>query len=140
MKYICLVYQDEPKLAGLSDAEMDAMMDRCGEWIDSLERGGHHVFSSGLQCHRTAVSLRRRDGKISTTDGPFAETKEFLGGFTILEARDLNEALQLAANLPAIEIGTIEVRPMMQPGAEMADPLDKKVEAALLRKAGAPAR
>jgi hypothetical protein len=131
MKYICLVYHEEKKLDALSQQELDALVGECGAWVEQLAKGGHHVFSAGLQCVRTAMTLRNRNGKLAVTDGPFAETKEFLGGFTIISARDLNEAIQLASQLPAGRLGSIEVRPVLESDAELTDPLDLKIGAAI---------
>ena len=105
MKFICLVYNEEKKLEALSQGELDTLVDECGVWVEELEQSGHHVSSTGLQSARTATTLRNRNGKLSMTDGPFAETKEQLGGFTIIDARDLDEALQLASKLPAVRLG-----------------------------------
>jgi len=131
MKYICLVYQDEKKLAALPQAELDAIVSECGAWVGELEQGGHHVFSAGLQSVHTATTLRSRNGRLSMTDGPFAETKECLGGFTILSARDLNEAIQLASRLAAASGGSIELRPLLELDLELTDPLDQKIAAAI---------
>jgi hypothetical protein len=98
-----------------------------------LEKSGHHVFSAGLQSARTATTVRHSGGKVSLTDGPFAETKEFLGGFNILEARDLNEALQLVSKF-ASALMTVEVRPVLDANAELTDPLDQKIVATLRRR------
>src|ERR1700687_957373 len=114
MKYICLVYHEEKKLDALTQDELDALVGECGVWVEELDKGGHHVFSAGLQSIRTATTVRNRNGKLTMTDGPFAETKEFLGGFTILNARDLNEAIQLASKLPAARLGSIDVRPGLE--------------------------
>jgi hypothetical protein len=133
MKYVCLVYHDEKKLEALSEGELDALVGECGAWVGDLQKGGHHVCSAGLQSVRTATTVRRRHGALATTDGPFAETKEFLGGFTILNARDLNKAIQLASKLSAVRIGSIEVRPVLEPDAELTDPLDRKLGAAIRR-------
>jgi hypothetical protein len=133
MKYICLVYHEEKKLAALSAEELAGLVRECGAWVEDLAKSGHHVFSAGLQCVRTATTLRKRNGNLAMTDGPFAETKEFLGGFTIIEARDLNEALQVASKLPAVRLGSIEVRPVLDPDADLSDPLDRKIGAAIRR-------
>ena len=132
-QYLCLVYQDDAKLEALSQRDMDALIAECVDWIDGLERNGRHIYSAGLQSIRSATTLKSRNGKVSTTDGPFAETKEYLGGFTLLRARDLNEAIQLASTLPAARIGTIEVRPVLQASADLDDPIDRKVAASLRR-------
>src|SRR5436190_24022267 len=126
MKYICLVYHEENKLRSAKVDEMIALVGECGEWIQDLERGGHHVYSAGLQSVRNAATIRCRDGRVSVTDGPFTETKEFLGGFTLIEARDMNEAIRLASKLPAARIGCIEVRPGLTPDLGTDDPLDQK--------------
>jgi hypothetical protein len=133
MRYICLVYHDEKQLDTLSPGELELLAGQCSAWVGDIQKGGHHVFSAGLQCVRTAMTLRRRNGALSMTDGPFAETKEFLGGFTILNARDLNEAIQLASTHPAARIASIEVRPVLEPDAELTDPLDRKLWAAIRR-------
>jgi hypothetical protein len=92
-------------------------------------------MSAGLQTIRTAATVRVREGKILTTDGPFAETKEFLGGFTLIDAKDLGEALQIAAKFPAAHLGSMEVRPVLEPEGAMADPLDQKIQAAIRQTA-----
>ena len=132
-QYLCLVYQDDAKLEALSQRDMDALIAECVDWIDGLERNGRHIYSAGLQSIRSATTLQSRNGKVSTTDGPFAETKEYLGGFTLFRARDLNEAIQLASTLPAARIGTLEVRPVLQANADLDDPIDRKVAASLRR-------
>lgn len=135
MQYMCLVYHEEQKLAALSQAQMDGLVGACIGWVEELEKGGHHVFSAGLQSPRSATTVRHRDGKANFTDGPFAETKEFLGGFTLINARDLNEALQLASKFPAARIGSMEVRPVLDPSGTLNSPLDQKIGAAIRRKA-----
>jgi hypothetical protein len=127
MKYVCLVYQDEQRLETMSDEELEQCARDCFGFVNELEKSGNHVFSSGLQSARTATTLRRRNGALSVTDGPFAESKEVLGGFTIIEARDLNEAIQLASRFPAANFGTVEVRPAFDCQAEVTDPQDKRI-------------
>ena len=107
MKYLCLVYAEENKLEDIDDAECMA----CG---DGLRASGHMIGGDALQPVHTATTLRVRDGRVSITDGPFAETKEQLAGFYMLEAADLDEALKLAAKIPPARIGSIEVRPVRQ--------------------------
>lgn len=131
MKYMCLVYHDEDKLNAMSPAELEAVFTDCGAWLDELQKSGRYVLSAGLQCPRTATALRNRNGSLTVTDGPFAETKEILGGFTLIEARDLNEAIQIASTLPVVRFGTIEVRPVLESGLEVGDPLDRKLVAAM---------
>jgi hypothetical protein len=133
MKYACLVYNEEKKLDALSEDQFAAHVGECGKWVGELESTKRHVFSAGLQSPRTAATVRIRNGNLAVTDGPFAETKEFLGGFTILEARDLNEAIQLASNLDVARVGTVEVRPLMDIDADMVEPIDRKVKAAIRR-------
>ena len=133
MQYMCLVYQDDKKIAALPDAELDAIVAGCTGWVEDLERSGHHVYSAGLQSVTTAVTLMQRNGRISSTDGPFAETKEHLGGFTILSARDLNEAITIASKLPAAKIGMVEVRPVLKPDLDLPDPLDRRIAASIRR-------
>jgi hypothetical protein len=137
MKYACLVYHDANKAADLPEEEqLAAIITECeaaGAWKAELENGGHHVFSAGLQSVRTATTVRNCNGKLSITDGPFAESKEFLGGFTIIEARDFNEALQLVSKF-ASPLVTVEVRPVFNGDAELTDPLDQKIAAVLRRE------
>ena len=110
-------------------------MGRALAGLEELEKGGHHILSAGLQSVRSAATVRVRDGKLMTTDGPFAETKEFLGGFTLINAKDFDEALQLAAKFPAAGIGSMEVRPVMEPGERAADPLDQRILAGIVQDA-----
>jgi hypothetical protein len=91
------------------------------------------VFSAGLQAGRTAITVRKQNGKVFMSDGPFAETKEFLGGFTIIEARDMNEALQIVSKFQTRMI-SIEVRPVMEPNTELTDPMDRKIAEAVQRR------
>jgi hypothetical protein len=135
MKYLCLVYQEENKLDTLSPDELGALVGACSGWVEQLEQGGHHIFSAGLQSVRTATTVRRRNGKLSATDGPFAETTEFLGGFTLISARDLNEAIHLASQFPAAHLGSTEVRPVLESDGELSDALDQKIAAAIRRNA-----
>jgi hypothetical protein len=133
MRFLCLVYQEEEKLAALSQCQMDSLVGACIGWVEELEHGGHHILSAGLQSVRSAATVRIRDSKLSITDGPFAETKEFLGGFTLINAKDFDEALQLAAKFPSAQIGSMEVRPLIEPALAVADPLDQKIQQAILK-------
>ncbi len=117
MKYLCLVYQKEAELDALPRPERDALVAEHLAYDDALRERGHFIVAEALQSVATATTVRVRAGKISMTDGPFAETKEQLTGFFLLSARDLNEALQLAARIPSARLGCIEVRPI--------DPLTK---------------
>jgi hypothetical protein len=105
MKYLCLVYLDERRLAELPDEE-------CVAYDTAVRRSGNCIASEALQSVQTATTVRVRNGKLSVTDGPFAETKEQLTGFYLIEAKDLDEAIQLAAKIPPARVGSIEVRPV----------------------------
>ena len=107
MKYVCLVYLDEKKLDDVADSE-------CKANGDALRRTGHYVAAEALQSVQTATTVRVRNGKTAVTDGPFAETKEQLAGFYLIDAKDLNEAIQLAAKIPPARVGSIEVRPVRE--------------------------
>jgi len=114
MKYLCLVYIEEKKLADLSDREMDVLVKKSLAYDEVLRKSGHYIVSNALQSVRFAATVRTRDGKAFITGGPFAETKEQLGGFIRIEARDLNEAIQVASKIPPGRLGCIEVRPTME--------------------------
>ena len=112
MKYICLGYYDKNKHEGMTEGEQHAMFDTCFEYDDHLRSNGHYVSGEALQPPETALTLYWKNGKVTTTDGPYAETKEQLGGILVLEARDMNHALQLIAQHPALKYGGIfEIRP-----------------------------
>ena len=111
MKYICLGYIDEQKWATVPENERNAMMDECFSYDDILRKNGHFAGGEALQSHRNAATLRFQNGKISVTDGPYAETKEQLGGILILEANDLNHAIQLMSKHPGVKVGPFEIRP-----------------------------
>lgn len=112
MKYLCLVYEEEARLNVLSRSEWAALRRETLEYVEVLRESGYLLAAEPLQSARTAVSLRVRGGRLSATDGPFAETKEQLGGFFLIEARDLNEAMRIASGWPSARIGTVEVRPV----------------------------
>ena len=107
MKYLCLVYLEEQKLRAVHDRE-------CAAFGEELRKQGHWLAAEALQPVDTATTVRVRNGRLSVTDGPFAETKEHLAGFYLIDARDLNEAIQLAAKIPPAREGSIEVRPVRQ--------------------------
>ena len=111
MKYACLVYID-PALDNLSKEEDVALTDAAIDYDEELRRRGHMIYAQALQPPETAVTVRIRNGKMSSTDGPFAETKEFLAGFMLIEAKDLNEAIQIAGEAPMARF-TLEVRPFL---------------------------
>jgi len=110
MKYVCLGYFDEARWDSLSESERHALMDRCFAYDDELRRGGHFAGGELLQGPRNAATLRFRDGAVTVTDGPFAEIKEQIGGILFLEARDLNEAIQLVSRHPGVRVGPFEIR------------------------------
>ena len=112
MKYMCLGYFDEKKWETMSESEQNAFLDECFAYDDLLRANGHIVGGEALQSTRNAVTLRWKNGKLSATDGPYAETKEQLGGFGVFEARDLNHAIELMSKHPAVKAGPIEIRPV----------------------------
>jgi hypothetical protein len=113
MKYICLGYYDKSKFDGMTGDERNAMFDTCFEYDDHLRANGHSAGGEALQPPETALTLCWKNGKVATTDGPYAETKEQLGGIGVLEARDMNHAIQLMAQHPSLTYGNIwEIRPV----------------------------
>jgi hypothetical protein len=114
MKYLCLVYHEEEKINAMPASEYDGIVNAVLDYREELKRGGHYITSSPLESVQAATTIRVRGGKVSITDGPFAETKEQLGGFYLIEARDLNEAIRLASRMPPARVGCIEVRPLME--------------------------
>lgn len=111
MKYLCLVYSSEDRLHSLPESPPDT---ECQAYADSIAESGRMIAAEALEPVRTATTVRVRNGKSSITDGPFAETKEQLTGFYLVEARDLNEAISIAAGIPAARVGSIEIRPVRQ--------------------------
>ncbi len=112
MKYICLGYYDKGKHDAMSEGEQNAMFDTCFEYDDHLRANGHWAGGEALQGPETALTLSSKNGKVATSDGPYAETKEQLGGILVLEARDMKHAVQLLSQHPALKFGTIwEIRP-----------------------------
>ncbi len=112
MKYLCLAYEEESKLNALSKSEWSALRSETLSYVEELQKSGYLIAAEPLQSVRNAATVRVRSGKVSITDGPFAETKETLGGFFLINARDLNEAIQVAAKWPSARLGSIEVRPI----------------------------
>ena len=117
MKYLCLAYYDEKKFNALPKADFDAIVSRCPAFDEALRNSGHLIVQASLQAANATMTIRPRNGKPMVTDGPFAETKELVGGFFIIEALDLNEAIRVASKHPAANIGEqagwgIEVRPI----------------------------
>jgi hypothetical protein len=114
MKYLCLIYDEEKKLGSMSKNESDAFMGEYLAFTDGIRKSGHYIGGEALQPVQTATTVRVRNGKVSTTDGPFAETKEQLGGFYLINARDLNDAIQVASKIPSARLGSVEVRPIQE--------------------------
>ena len=114
MRYLCLAYEEENKLNDLSKSEWDALRGETLSYLEELKSRGHVITAEALQSTRAATTVRVRGGRVSLTDGPFAETKEHLGGFFLINARDLNEAIQLASKWPSARFGSIEVRPIQE--------------------------
>lgn len=112
MKYLCLAYEQESTLNSLSKSDWDQLRRETLEYVEDLRRKGVLVSAEPLQSVRTASTVRVRNGSLSVTDGPFAETKETLGGFFLITARDLNEAVLIASRWPSARLGSIEVRPV----------------------------
>lgn len=114
MKYLCLIYSDETQWPKLSQADTEKMMSEYGAFGESIKASGQYIAGHRLQPTSAATTVRIRNGKLSTTDGPFAETTEQLGGFYMIEARDLNDAIQVASRIPGAKHGSIEVRPVAE--------------------------
>jgi len=111
MRYLVLIRLDQQMLDAMPESEMSVLNDRHLELNESLLKSGHFIEAEALEPAPTTAVVRVREGKVGVTDGPFAETKEQVAGFYLLEARDLNEAIQVAARIPSAALGTIEVRP-----------------------------
>jgi len=116
MKYLCLIYEDESRFPQVPKDQLDQIMGEYRAFTDGIKKSGHWLAGYQLQDTHAATTLRSRSGKVSTTDGPFAETKEQLGRFYLIEAKDLNDALQVASRIPSVKFGSIEVRPIVEPG------------------------
>ena len=117
MQYLLLVYVDEAKVQALPDGQFDSMMRECFQHADALQREGQLLQSQQLQPPATARSVRLRNGRRTVVDGPFAETKEILGGFNLIEAADMDEAVRIASEFPWAQVGCIEVREVRDMGA-----------------------
>ena len=113
MQYLLLIYDPEKAWATMPEAERNKMFTEYMTFTNDIKASGHYRAGDALQPTHTATTVRVRDGKTSTTDGPFAETREQLGGYYLVEAKDLDEATKIAARIPSARIGSIEVRPIM---------------------------
>jgi len=114
MKYLCLIYNDEKRVAAMPPEAVEAIAGECVGYDEKLSQNGQLIACERLQPTHAAATIRLREGKVSVTDGPFAETKEQLAGFFLIEARDLNEAIRLAAKAPPARLGCVEVRPVWE--------------------------
>ncbi len=112
MRYLCLVHMGPDTFEGVTEADGRKLDRDSLNYDKELEAGGHFIAAEALQGPESAVIVKVRDGEMSATDGPYSETKEYLGGFILIEARDMNEAIRLAAGIPLARLGTIEVRPV----------------------------
>jgi hypothetical protein len=113
MQYMLLIYDNEKKVASMTEADKGQFYGAYMEFTNSIKQSGHHRAGDALQSVATATSVRVREGKTLQTDGPFAETREQLGGYYLVEAKDLDEAIAIAARIPSARTGTIEVRPVV---------------------------
>jgi hypothetical protein len=114
MKYLCLIYDEEKRLGARSKSESDAFTGEYFTFTEEIRKSGHYLGGEALQSVQAATTVRVRNGRLSTTDGPFAETKEQLGGFYLIDARDLNDAIQVASKIPSARLGSVEVRPIRE--------------------------
>lgn len=114
MRYLCMIYVERDRLDALGESEYEALVAEALAYDEELRCGGHFVVAQALEPADAAMTVRLRNGKPSVTDGPFVETKEQVGGFILMEARDLNEAIQLAAKIPPARFGGVEVRPVKE--------------------------
>lgn len=119
MKYLCLIYQEEKAISALPRSEWNKLIENCMAFTDEMRASGYYQDGNALDSVNTATCLRVRNGKTSVTDGPFTETKEQLAGYCMLEARDLNDAIQIASQLPPLRYGCVEVRPVREPADEL---------------------
>jgi hypothetical protein len=111
MRYLCLIYLNEKQLAAMPESEMGALNARHLALNEELLKGGQFIEAEALSPAASTTCVRVRNGRTTVTDGPYAETKEMVAGFYLIEARDLNEAIQVASRLPSAPLGTVEVRP-----------------------------
>ena len=112
MKYLLMCCTEQKKLAAMAKSEREALIDETTAYCEALHNNGHLIVAEALEPVEMATTVRIRNGTLSTTDGPFAETKEQFGGFFLINARDLNEAIQVASKFPSVRLGSMEVRPV----------------------------
>ncbi len=113
MRYVCLIYENHAETAKIMETEGDKIMAEYFTFTSDIKNSGHYKAGEALHPTATATTLRIRGGKLQTTDGPFAETKEQLGGFYLIDAKDLNEAIQIASRIPGCRLGSVEIRPVV---------------------------
>ncbi len=128
MRFICLGYADHTQFASLSEPELQEMMEACLAYDDFLKQGGHFAGGEALVDPAKAVTLRYRNGEVQATDGPYAETKEQIGGILILEAENMEHAVQLMTNHPGVRFGPFEIRPADEPFMAMVAELERKMK------------
>ena len=114
MKYLCLIYENENAWEQMPQPDMEKVLGEYFAFGEAIQKSGQYIAGNALQPTRTATTVRVRNGKVSTTDGPYVETKEQLGGYYLIDARDLNEAIQVASRIPGARFGGVEVRPVME--------------------------
>jgi hypothetical protein len=131
MKYLCLIYENEKSFAQMPKEQSDAIFNEYFAFTDDIRKSGHYIAGDALHPTHTATTVRVRNGKTSTTDGPFAETKEQLGGYYLIEAKDLNEAIQVASRIPSARFGSVEVRPVVDFSQTESSPRANAAEAAV---------
>ena len=124
MKFLCLSYLDETKFEVLSESERESFIKDCSAYDDILRKNGHFMRLEALDNARNAKTLRYRDGKVSSTDGPFAETKEQIGGVLLLDARDLYQATELMSKHPGIRVATFEIRALDEESTAKVNPAE----------------
>ncbi len=129
MRYLCLIYEDEKEWESKPQNELEALMGEYSAFTDDIRSKGQLAGGEALQPTPTATTVRVRNGKISTTDGPYVETKEQLGGFYLVDAKDLNEAIQIASRIPSARFGGVEVRPVI----DFSQDMQKQEESAVAR-------
>jgi hypothetical protein len=127
MKFICLGYADLNKFETMPKEELERAVDECFAYDDELRRGGHFIGGEALQNSASAVTLRFRNGKVDVTDGPYAETKEQIGGILLLEAKDLNHAIALMSKHPGVKMGPFEIRPADEVFGKLIEERNKKI-------------
>ena len=120
MRYLCLIYENEKAWESKPQSELEAIMGEYFAFTEGIRSNGKLVAGEALQPTQTATTVKVRNGKVSTTDGPYAETKEQLGGFYLIDAKDLNDAIQVASKIPGARDGAVEVRPVIDFSQDMA--------------------